>query len=693
MSIPATCSHCGASYNLNDQMLGKKVRCKSCQQAFVVGDGPSGRAAGRSQAVSAQTPPPSRPSRKAAVVDDDDLADAELPRRRKENDRPVKKSSTGKVVLIVGGIGTALVLACCVVPTALCWYFGVFRSDTEIKTPDGAVIQVNGNLTPEQRRQLQKQGLGPGNVPVGFAIVNPPSGVDEALQFLTQDDAHKQAGADWLARQPVDAGKQTQVARALEPLLSQNATQGAAARALATWGDKDSVPALARALDACDLKQGIPPESMKTIMATVAGLKDPRGADAVARCLTNFFLQRDAEKALATLGPGAEPAVLKYYFHRDGGARDAARRLAQGYGTKQDAILAQAVVSLKDSEKDTRFQAAEWLAQVQVSQAMQAQVAKALVEAATADTDPGMCPRCVRALAVWATPEEVPGIAALLDGNSSGAQAARGDLIDLLGRLKDERGVPALVRQLNNFGDRGRASRALRAVGAPAEKELLKLVNDTSADQGAREEAVRILKGIGSKENVEVAAAVTKLGQADVGSRRDGARVLAEMAAPDKAKQADVAAALMRAVNDNDPGVREQAAKALVVWATPEQVPDLLRLVDNMQAQVRQNVMMALGKLHEERAAAPIAARLLVGEDRRAAGDALRALGSKAETEVAKYLAANDKGVVLDVIKILGDIGTKTSVPTLKKVVLLTQAKQKDIALAAAQAIQQINSR
>ncbi|HJT77176.1 MAG TPA: HEAT repeat domain-containing protein, partial [Gemmataceae bacterium] len=249
------------------------------------------------------------------------------------------------------------------------------------------------------------------------------------------------------------------------------------------------------------------------------------------------------------------------------------------------------------------------------------------------------------------------------------------------------------VKQLNNFGDRGRASKALIAVGAPAEKELLKLVNDPAADQGARDEAARILKAIGSKENVGVTSALANLGNADAGRRRDAARTLAEMKAPDKGKQAEVAAALLRTVSDSDAGVREQAAKALVVWATPEQTPDLLRLLDNMQAPVRQSAMLALGKLQEEKAAAPIAAHLLLGEDRRAAGDALRALGPKAETEVAKYLAARDKAVVLDACKILGDIGTKKSVLVLKRVVALTQAKQKDIAVAASLAIQQISSR
>src|SRR5437588_11975421 len=36
MPIDAVCSHCQASYRLADNMLGKQVRCKKCQQPFTV---------------------------------------------------------------------------------------------------------------------------------------------------------------------------------------------------------------------------------------------------------------------------------------------------------------------------------------------------------------------------------------------------------------------------------------------------------------------------------------------------------------------------------------------------------------------------------------------------------------------------------------------------------------------------------
>ena len=36
MPILATCRHCGASFNLADTMLGKRVRCRQCEKIFTV---------------------------------------------------------------------------------------------------------------------------------------------------------------------------------------------------------------------------------------------------------------------------------------------------------------------------------------------------------------------------------------------------------------------------------------------------------------------------------------------------------------------------------------------------------------------------------------------------------------------------------------------------------------------------------
>jgi HEAT repeat protein len=214
------------------------------------------------------------------------------------------------------------------------------------------------------------------------------------------------------------------------------------------------------------------------------------------------------------------------------------------------------------------------------------------------------------------------------------------------------------------------------------------------ANQDGRNEAGRVLKALGSKENVGVNLALAGLKDNDPGRRREAADTLAKMPAPDKGKQAEVAGALEMALNDPDPGVRERAAKALVVWATPENVAGLLKVIDDQNHWIRVHAMTALGKLQDDRAVAAIAARLTVGEDRRDASAALQALGPKAELEVLKYLQSSEEDVVIEVCRILKVIGTKLSVKTLRYVAqVAAQLKKQKLYDAAVVALQECSKR
>src|SRR5207253_362093 len=119
MPVTTTCPSCQTVYNLADSLRGKKVRCKECQEPFVVG-----AAAGRELAPFAQagrvTPsrPRTRPLAPAGGRFREDEAEAEVPRRsarrwREEDEdevpqrrgRPVAKSRLPLVlVLSIGGV-------------------------------------------------------------------------------------------------------------------------------------------------------------------------------------------------------------------------------------------------------------------------------------------------------------------------------------------------------------------------------------------------------------------------------------------------------------------------------------------------------------------------------------------------------------------------------------------------------------
>jgi predicted Zn finger-like uncharacterized protein len=708
MSIATKCSHCGASYNLNEGMAGKKVRCKSCQEIFLVPAAGAAKAPAKPANGSQKIQPATRPVKAGATPpprpSDDD-----------PDDKPVKKpapkkSSTGKVLLIVGGISAALLFICCGIPTGLA-FFGAFsfqsKVDSDIKQAQSQFDKEFEKAIKEQQKAMENQNRNPVQKPVKVEVPQPgpdkgtkppevkvevpqpgpdkgtkppevkvevpnnlpnpfaqkePANLADALMDLRGSDAGKQeAAARWLAKQPVDAAQQEEVAKALGAMLADKKHPGAdrsALSALKTWATKDNVPAIAAFLDSNTPGPGFfPGSALDVAMETLGRLADERGAEAVARYVTNFFTGEAAAKSLRAMGPVAEKAVLKYYNDPDGG-RERGRKLLQEYGTKDKAIASQCAADLKANKVETRRLAADALSQVKVDPELQPEVAKAL-EDALDGPDKDLRAKAVQALGTWATQDN----------------------------------VPALVKCLNGE-ERRSAGRALQKIGAPAEKELLMYVGDPTSNRDGVREAERVLQTMGSKGSGVVTLALTDLKSPDANRRRDAADRLMQMPAPDKGSQADVAKALVAVLDDPDEGTRDRAARALIVWATPDSVPALIKALDSTDIRVRHHSMEALGKMKEESAARPIASHLTKGDDREAAGKALKLMvGTKAEGEVIPYLPNPDHHVRLEAVRILQVIGTKKSLKPLEALVQLTARTDKEVANAAIQAGQEIGRR
>jgi uncharacterized Tic20 family protein len=139
----------------------------------------------------------------------------------------------------------------------------------------------------------------------------------------------------------------------------------------------------------------------------------------------------------------------------------------------------------------------------------------------------------------------------------------------------------------------------------------------------------------------------------------------------DPARQAEVAKALERLLRDPDKNLELAAMKALVPWATSENVPAIIVVVQNDDFNPQANEMRHLGmdalaRLKDERGVAPVAQRMMSIHDRSSASKALQAMGPMAEKEVAKYLEDNDPGTQREACKILKVIGTKASIPALE---------------------------
>jgi HEAT repeat protein len=175
---------------------------------------------------------------------------------------------------------------------------------------------------------------------------------------------------------------------------------------------------------------------------------------------------------------------------------------------------------------------------------------------------------------------------------------------------------------------------------------------------------------------------VQRLRSRDVFTQSDAAENLARMA-PDPRRRAEVVQALKAVIQDRG-GLtpRTAAVRALEVWATREDVPFFLTLLDHTDGGVRDAAMAALGRTKDPRAADPLALRLAT--DREKASQALKDMGPAAEKAVREQLNHPDGGVRAEACKILKVIGTKASHAALK---LAVQDPDGNVAAAAREAL------
>jgi len=312
---------------------------------------------------------------------------------------------------------------------------------------------------------------------------------------MLKDTPQRQGiAADWLAKTPVDMGRQAKVALALDPLLGKAETREQALRALGRWATKDNVPSLIKLLKDPTGK------GWRSALDILSKFSDePDVAAAVAQQLSNPDRRTEAAKALQALGPVAQSEVLKYLHHKDADVRQDVANLLQSYQTTPEAQLIQTVQDLQSPEVETRRAAALDLAKLKPDPRVQTQVAQVLDQVVTRDTDPDTKSAAMDALTVWATTEDVLAIVGLLDDN-----ALKDRAYALLTRLKpnDPRTVVALAQHLAG-SDRDQASKALQEIGGPTvEKVLIRAWSAFPENLGARKEIWHILGKVGSPESI-----------------------------------------------------------------------------------------------------------------------------------------------------------------------------------------------
>jgi HEAT repeat protein len=122
-------------------------------------------------------------------------------------------------------------------------------------------------------------------------------------------------------------------------------------------------------------------------------------------------------------------------------------------------------------------------------------------------------------------------------------------------------------------------------------------------------------------------------------------------------RQAEVARELEKLLNGRDNLVAGKSIGALVVWATAEQVPSLLKALNSTNPFIRDGALTALVRLKEPRAAEPVAKMLTSFHTRAKAAQALIDIGPPVEEEVRKYLTHADQAVREEAKRILSKIG------------------------------------
>jgi HEAT repeat protein len=305
-------------------------------------------------------------------------------------------------------------------------------------------------------------------------------GVDAADTLLTsrlaalkQSDWTKARDAvRWLADAEVAPQRRAEVARALEAVVEGNHAvfvREDGMRALKKWGDKESVPALARMLENHSLRD--------KALEVLVSLNDPSAAEPIAALLDDFSLGDRAALALRKLGPTTKAHVLKYLHDDDSRTRDRVRSLLAAMEVPESELLAQTLEDLRGLDAKRQRTAAESLAAAPIDAAQQTAIAEQLARLASS-SDFHLQRAAVAALARWGTSAQAPQLLALLESHDS--QVMRAALDNLLA-MDDPSLATSLAHQLGlrlkDSSVRGTAFIALQKAGPKAEDVLIGLLN------------------------------------------------------------------------------------------------------------------------------------------------------------------------------------------------------------------------
>ncbi len=520
-----------------------------------------------------------------------------------------------------------------------------------------------GTRTPRPRVRIPRQ-----RPPRQQPITN----LDEAIAALKESDHRRQtAGLTFIARTPVNAAKQAEVASAINPMFNSShpSVRNEAVIAAADWGTRVNIPGILDSLHPQGHGQSGAKET--SAMKALVRLKPPKAAKAIVPYLQNNALARAAEDDLEKLGPMAEDALLGWMNqpHHDKNVRERARRLLAKLPNIQPKMLDQSIKDLKDKNTQRQHHAMEWISTQDVVPAKQREVVEALKAKTKTGKMGGYSEQRVRAIAKWGGKDDLQFFFDVVNDRSTGffipqAVAAAKDFI--VNNVTPEY-VRRFADQLGDFF-KSRGAIAMLKLFPPkvAEPELIKYLNH--ANGRARQHARTILNDYKTKPE-----SYAKQVLEDLKSEEQPVRISAAQFAATLEPIPELREQMVQVLGDilgkGDPNEHAHVAKALATWATSRDVPQLVILVRDVSKRVdrdsKRKGIELLAESMDERAVLPVATALLDRYQRNAASAALKKIGPKAEAVVATFLENRDRNLQIEACAILAVIGTRESLPAL----------------------------
>jgi HEAT repeat protein len=505
---------------------------------------------------------------------------------------------------------------------------------------------------------------------------NTPADVTTA-QALTdlgdKDWVRRGAAASWLAEaRPTDADR-AKVVKALDGMLADALAQNdpnfagnvgngktlqwpaqQAAKAMFKWAGKDDLVALGRVVK-------LPPQvSGDGIYEALAATGDEKAVALLVERVRRGGNAVLAGQAIKGMGATGEAGMRKAMDDPDPEVQRVMPQLFLMSGMK-DYRVAKALSDLKSEDKARRVAGATQLTHTPVDDSRREEVSAVLRP--LIDAEDAALKNVVRdAFVLWAAKDDLPALIKLL-GAEGRTQRQRMELIVALGETKDPRAIEALV-PLVGGPESLNAERALIRSGAEAEKPVRKLLDST--DLKVRTGATRVLRGLGVKDNFEFETAWSDARSDDARRRTTGLILLGNSVTVPEDKKADLLKLAERLKDDADLGTRQQAINVLAKYATKDQVPVLLKLMEGKADGQRANVIVALGRLKEEKAAPLIVKCLGEPTEHAVAVKALTDIGSASEKPLLEELKSSKKDFTrISCVRVLEKVGTKESISAL----------------------------